>query len=70
MELNAQLRSDGFAVVPGIERDHETAGRFDWAHRGPFDRIAVTAALKRGRLIVSKGNTLSTLLGGGLRRVS
>ena len=38
-DLDARLRSDGFEVVPASGAIMARAGRFDWVHRDPFDRI-------------------------------
>ena len=47
IDMHARLRSDGFEVVPASGAIMERAGRFDWAHRNPFDRIIVATALER-----------------------
>ena len=67
--LDARLRSDGFEVVAASGAIMERAGRFDWTHRDPFDRIIVATALERALPVVSKDDTLDGAPGGGLRRV-
>ena len=57
VDLDARLRSDGFEVVPAPGVIRERAGRFDWTHRDPFDRIIVATAFDRA------------MPGGGVRRV-
>jgi PIN domain nuclease of toxin-antitoxin system len=69
VDLDAQLRSDGFEVVPASGPIMERAGRFDWAHRDPFDRIIVATALQRGMPVVSKDQTLDAIPSGGLQRI-
>jgi PIN domain nuclease of toxin-antitoxin system len=69
MDLDARLRSDGFQVIPASGPVMERAGRLDWAHRDPFDRIIVATALERALRVVSKDGTLDGAPGEGLRRV-
>ena len=69
VNLDARLRSDGFEVIPVSGAIMERAGRFDWAHRDPFDRIIVATALERALPVVSKDDTLDGVPGGGPRRV-
>ena len=69
IDLDARLRADGFAVVPASGPVMERAGRFDWAHRDPFDRIIVATALERNVAVVSKDDTLDTVPGGDLARI-
>lgn len=69
INLDARLRSDGFEIVPASGAIMERAGRFDWAHRDPFDRIIVATVLERALPVVSKDDTLDGVPGGGLQRV-
>ena len=46
----------------------ERAGRFDWAHRDPFDRIIVATALERALPVVWKDATLDDVPGDELDR--
>ena len=57
LDLDAQLQSDGFDIIPASGAIMERAGRFDWTHRDPFDRIIVATAFDRA------------MPGGGVRRV-
>ena len=68
-DLDARLRSDGFGVVPASGAIMARAGRFDWAHRDPFDRIIVATALERDIAVVSRDDALDGVPGGGLTRV-
>lgn len=69
MDLDVQLRSDGFEVIPASGAIMERAGRFAWAHRDPFDRIIVATALERALPVVSKDGTLDDVPGAELHRV-
>ena len=69
MDLDALLQSDGFEVVPASGAIMERAGRFDWIHRDPFDRIIVATALERGIPVVSKDATLDAVPGGAVQRI-
>jgi PIN domain nuclease of toxin-antitoxin system len=69
LDLDARLRSDGFEVVPASGAIMERAGRFDWTHRDPFDRIIVATALERALPVVSKDDMLDGAPGGELQRL-
>ncbi len=69
VDLDAHLRSDGFEVVPASGSIMERAGRFDWTHRDPFDRIIVATAVQRALPVVSKDQTLDAIPVGGLKRI-
>ena len=69
IDLDARLRSDEFEVIPAMGSMIERAGRLDWAHRDPFDRIIVATALERALRVVSKDGTLDGAPGEGLHRV-
>ena len=69
IDLDARLRSGGFEVIPASGVIMERAGRLDWAHRDPFDRIIVATALESALRVVSKDGTLDEVPGGELRRV-
>lgn len=69
IDLEARLRSDGFEIVAASGAIMQRAGRFDWAHRDPFDRIIVATAMERRLPVVSKDETLDTAPGGGVQRV-
>ena len=69
VDLDARLRSDGLEVIPASGAIMERAGRLDWAHRDPFDRIIVATALDRALPVVSKDGTLEEAPGGRLQRV-
>ena len=61
VDLDARLRADGFEVAPATGAIMERAGRFDWTHRDPFDRIIVATAQVRGIELVSKDETLDSV---------
>ncbi|WP_373280292.1 PIN domain-containing protein [Palleronia aestuarii] len=67
--LNARLQSDGFEVIPTTGAIMECAGRFDWAHRDPFDRIIVATSIQRAMPVVSKDATLDGVPDRGFRRL-
>lgn len=69
VDLDGRLRSDGFEVVPASGAIMERAGRFDWTHRDPFDRIIVATAIERALPVVSKDATLDAVSGGGVQRI-
>lgn len=69
VDLDAQLRSDGFEIVPASGAIMERAGHFAWAHRDPFDRIIVATAVQRALPVVSKDDTLDGMPGGNLQRI-
>lgn len=69
MDLDASLRSEGITVIPATGAIMERAGRLDWAHRDPFDRIIVATALDRGLTVISKDETLDTAPEGSLTRL-
>ena len=58
VDLDARLRADDLEVAPATGTIMERAGRFDWTHRDPFDRIIVATAQVRGLKLVSKDDTL------------
>ncbi len=68
-DLDARLRSDGLDVVAASGAIMQRAGRFDWAHRDPFDRIILATAIERRLAIVSKDATLDTAPGGAVPRI-
>ena len=68
VDLDARLRADGFEVAPATGAIMEQAGRFEWAHRDPFDRIIVATAQVRGLELVSKDETLDGVPD-GIRRL-
>ena len=45
------------------------AGRLDWSHRDPFDRIIAATAMLSGATLLSADTMFDTLEHGGLRRV-
>ena len=63
IDLDTQLRSDGFEIVPASGSIMERPGSFDWAHRDPFDRIIVATAVQRTLPVVSNDQTLDEILG-------
>ena len=69
IDLDARLRGDGFEVIPATGRIMERAGRLDWAHRDPFDRLIVATAQERGLTLVSKDASLDAAPGGGVTRI-
>ena len=69
MDLDVQLRSSGFDMIPALGVIMERAGRFAWAHRDPFDRIIVATALERAPPVVSKDGTPDDVPGAELHRV-
>ena len=64
VDLDARLRVQGFEVVAATGAVMERAGRLDWAHRDPFDRLIVATAQQRGLVLVSKDETLDGAPGG------
>ena len=58
IDLDARLRVDGFEVAAATGAIMERAGRLDWVHRDPFDRLIVATAQHRGLKLVSKDGTL------------
>ena len=58
VDLDARLRADGFEVASATGPIMERAGRFDWIHRDPFDRLIVATAQVRRLALVSKDETL------------
>ena len=64
VDLDARLRADGFDVAAATGRIAERAGRLDWSHRDPFDRLIVATAQERGLMLVSKDATLDAAPGG------
>lgn len=69
LDLDARLRSDGLEVVSASGAIMQRAGRFDWAHRDPFDRIILATAIERRLAIVSKDATLDTAPGAVVSRI-
>jgi PIN domain nuclease of toxin-antitoxin system len=63
-DLDARLRADGFEVAAATGTIMERAGRLDWLHRDPFDRLIVATAQHRGFKLVSKDGTLDNAPGG------
>ena len=64
VDLDARLRTDGFEVAPATGAVMERAGRMDWAHRDPFDRLIVATAQLRSFALVSRDETLDGAPGG------
>ena len=64
VDLDARLRADGFEVAPATGAVMERAGRLDWTHRDPFDRLIVATAQLRSLALVSKDDTLDGVPGG------
>ena len=64
VDLDGRLRADGFEVAAATGAVMERAGRLDWAHRDPFDRLIVATAQLRGLALVSKDETLDGAPGG------
>jgi PIN domain nuclease of toxin-antitoxin system len=58
VDLDARLRADGFEVAAATGAVMERAGRLDWVHRDPFDRLIVATAQQRRLALVSKDETL------------
>ena len=58
IDLDARLRADGFEVAAASGAIMERAGRLDWSHRDPFDRLIVATAQHRVVALVSKDATL------------
>ena len=58
------MRADGFEVTAATGAIIERAGRFDWDHRDPFDRVIVATAQLRRLVLVSKNETLDGAPGG------
>jgi PIN domain nuclease of toxin-antitoxin system len=58
VDLDARLRADGFEIAAATGAIMEWAGRLDWDHRDPFDRLIVATAQHRGLKLVSKDGTL------------
>lgn len=58
VDLDDRLRADGFEVAAATGAIMERAGRFDWTHRDPFDRIIVATAQLRHLSLISKDETL------------
>lgn len=58
LDLDARLRVDGFEVAAATGAVMERAGRMDWSHRDPFDRLIVATAQVRCLPLVSKDATL------------
>lgn len=69
IDLDARYRSDGFEIIAVSGAIMERAGRFDWAHRDPFDRIIVATAMERALPVVSKDETLDAAPDGGIQRI-
>ena len=68
IDLDARLRGLGFEVAPATGAVMERAGRLEWGHRDPFDRLIVATAQGRGLALVSKDATLDAAPG-GVKRV-
>ena len=64
IDLDARLRADGFEVAAATGAIMERAGRLDWEHRDPFDRLIVTTAQERRMVLVSKDAMLDAAPGG------
>ena len=58
IDLDTRLRADGFEVAAATGAIMERAGRLDWSHRDPFDRLIVATAQQRRLALVSKDETL------------
>lgn len=64
VDLDARLCADGFEVAPATGAVMERAGRLDWNHRDPFDRLIAATAQLRNITLVSKDETLDGAPGG------
>ena len=64
VDLDARLCADGFEVASATGAVMERAGRLDWTHRDPFDRLIVATAQLRSLALVSKDETLDNAPGG------
>lgn len=58
VDLDTRLRAAGFEIAPATGAVMERAGRLDWVHRDPFDRLIVATAQEGGLQLVSKDGTL------------
>ena len=69
LDLDEQLRSIDFEIIPANGGIMQRAGSFDWMHRDPFDRIIVATAIDRDMAVISKDRTLDTIGWKGWRRI-
>lgn len=68
-DLNSDLADLGFEVLPVTGDIMQSAGRVDWDHRDPFDRMIVATGIARNLPIISKDKTLDTSPWRDLQRV-
>lgn len=68
-DMQEFLDDEGIAVLPVTGTIMQRAGRVDWPHRDPFDRIIVMTALAHGCALVSKDSTLDTFGDPTFRRI-
>lgn len=65
--LPVLAQASGLAVAPLTAEIALLAGRLDWPHRDPFDRILAATALVNGWVLISADPTFDSLT--GLRRL-
>lgn len=59
--LDALCAAQGFRVAPYTARMAVLAGRLDWPHRDPFDRMIATTATEMGCALLSKDTIFDSL---------
>ena len=59
-ELTQELSTLGFEVLPATGEIMQMAGRFDWAHRDPFDRLIVASAIVHKMDLISADGSLDS----------
>lgn len=59
----------GLVTAPLTAEVAVLAGRLDWSHRDPFDRIIAATAMLSGATLLSADVMFDTLAGGGFRRI-
>lgn len=60
IDMTVNLEEQGFEVLPATGQIMQMAGRFDWAHRDPFDRLIVASAIVHNMDLISADGSLDS----------
>jgi PIN domain nuclease of toxin-antitoxin system len=61
VRLEAELVRQGSIIAPLTDSISLHAGRLDWPHRDPFDRMIAATALHGGDILISADTVFDTL---------